>query len=97
MSFPYSEEYRKLEEFFDALRKANDQMKDKFGKDYLTTEMVRRVLKEPDWSWDKPIEGLPSDDYGNNKLLTQGLIIAKNPGGWREEFFYIHTPIRLQG
>lgn len=94
---PYVEEYRKLEEFFEVLITAKDAMGKSFAKDYLTTEAVRRVLKDPPWSWDKPIEGLPPDDHGNNRLYTQGLLVTINSGIWREKFFYIYTPIRLQG
>ncbi|KKP65270.1 MAG: hypothetical protein UR63_C0059G0006 [Candidatus Roizmanbacteria bacterium GW2011_GWC2_35_12] len=69
---------------------ASSAMKGSFGREFLTTEMVRRVLKEEEWKWDRPVMDLPPGD--KIEMYTQGLLILVDE--LNQYLFY--TPSRVE-
>ena len=69
---------------------SSSTMKGSFGKEFLTTEMVRRVLKEEEWKWDRPVMDLPPGD--KIEMYTQGLLILVDE--LNQYLFY--TPSRVE-
>ncbi|KKP86303.1 MAG: hypothetical protein UR89_C0026G0001, partial [Candidatus Roizmanbacteria bacterium GW2011_GWA2_35_8] len=69
---------------------ASSTMKSSFGREFLTTEMVRRVLKEEEWKWDRPVMDLPPGD--KIEMYTQGLLILVDE--LNQYLFY--TPSRVE-
>jgi hypothetical protein len=66
--------------FYEALKTAQDKMKNNFGKYYIVTEMIKRVLSNEQYTYDDPIPNLPSDN-GINSWYTEGMqIIFTQPG-----------------
>jgi hypothetical protein len=75
--------------FYEALKTAQDKMKNNFGKYYIVTEMIKRVLGNEQYTYDDPIPNLPPDN-GINSWYTEGMqIIFTQPGDVAtfDEFF----------